>query len=82
MIDGWFSKPIAVSVGISGSIQNVLNARQAAELLARHWPDAGTEKHRNAHHTCLEVLNGRKAPELAREAFVAAAREANILVEY
>jgi hypothetical protein len=81
MSDGWFAKPISVSVGFAGAVRNVSSARQAIDLLNNHWPDAGTEKHRHAHHACLEVLNGLKKPEVAREAFVEAAREARILVE-
>jgi hypothetical protein len=80
MNEGWFSKPVSVSVGIFGAVHHVSNARKALELLAHHWPDAGTEKHRDAHRACLEVLNGLKKPEVAREAFAEAAREADVLV--
>jgi hypothetical protein len=81
MDDVWFSKPISVSVGITGTVRHVSSARQAIDLLKNHWPGAGTEKHRHAQHVCLEAINGLKKPEVAREAFVEAAREARILVE-
>lgn len=78
---GWFDKPVPVSLGISGDVHNVSNARQAADILLHNWPDAGTKKHRDARQACLEVLQGLKKPEVAREAFAEAAREAGILFE-
>jgi hypothetical protein len=81
MSDGWFAKSITVSIGAAGAVRNISNARQAIDLLDHHWPNAGTEKHRKAHYACLEALNELKRPEVAREAFVEAAREARILIE-
>ena len=81
MNEGWFAKPVTIAIGITGEVRNVSSARQAADILAHHWPGEGTAKHRDAHHLCLEVLHGMKKPDVAREAFADAAREARILVE-
>ncbi|HEU4985747.1 MAG TPA: DUF982 domain-containing protein [Rhizobiaceae bacterium] len=81
MNEGWFAKPVPVAIGISGEVHNVSNARQAVDVLAQHWPEEGTQKHRTAHRICLEVLHGMKTPAQAREAFVEAAREADVLIE-
>lgn len=81
MNEGWFAKPISVAIGIVGEVHNVSSARQAADVLAHHWPGEGTAKYRDARRACQEVLNGEKSPDVAREAFVDAAREARILIE-
>jgi hypothetical protein len=81
MNEGWFSKPVQVAVGISGDVRYVSNARQAVDLLTTHWPDAGTPTHRDARHACQAVLHGTMSADAAREAFVAAARRARILVD-
>ncbi|WP_019171404.1 DUF982 domain-containing protein [Pseudaminobacter salicylatoxidans] len=81
MDNGWFDKPVPISLGIIGDIYNVSNARQAVDILDNRWPDAGTPKHRDARYTCLQVLQGLKKPEAARQAFTEAAREAGILFD-
>ena len=45
MIQGWFSKPVEIAVGITGSIRHVSNAQQAVELLTEQWRDAGSTAH-------------------------------------
>ncbi|WP_202332904.1 DUF982 domain-containing protein [Mesorhizobium sp. L-8-3] len=81
MNEGWFAKPVSIAVGFTGEIRNVSSARQAMIILDHHWPDEGTAKYVEARHSCLDVLHGTKAADIAREAFAAAAREARILVE-
>jgi len=82
MSEGWFTKPVAIAVGIVGDIHNVMSARQALDALNGRWPDAGAPKFSEARRLCQRVLNDSShAAEQAREAFVAAAREARILVE-
>ncbi len=46
MYDAWFSKPVPISGGISGDIRNLSNARQAIDMLANHWRNGGSDKHR------------------------------------
>ncbi|MCP9232661.1 DUF982 domain-containing protein [Mesorhizobium sp. LMG 17147] len=81
MNQGWFSKPVAVAVGIVGDIRNISNARQAVELLEAHWRDAGSAKHGLALRTCRRAMSDDRWTEAARDAFIEAAREAHVLVE-
>lgn len=79
--EGWFSKPVQISVGIFGDVRNVLSARQAVDMLTNHWHGGGTPKHREARHACLRAANGEGSVDTARESFIQAAREARILIE-
>lgn len=81
MIQGWFSKPVEVAVGVSGSIRHISNAEQAAELLTGQWRDAGSALHGEALRACRRAIRGDVTADAAREAFIAAAREAHVLVE-
>ena len=58
MMQGWFSRPVEVAVGVSGSIRHISNAEQAAELLTGQWRDAGTE--------ARLLLIGVPAPDLRK----------------
>lgn len=60
---------------------DIKSVRQAAEFLILHWPDAkaGNWKHLSAQVACLDVLEGRRDPAHARQAFIEAAKEAGIL---
>ncbi|MER8474754.1 DUF982 domain-containing protein [Mesorhizobium sp. M1163] len=78
MNQGWFSKPVAIAVGIVGDIRNISNARQAVELLEAHWRDAGSAKHGLARRTCRRAMSDDRWTEAA---FIEAAREAHVLVE-
>lgn len=81
MKEAWFSKPVPVAIGVFGEIQNLCNAGQAVDLLAKHWRSAGSQKHLAALRLCKQALNGDVSAEVARDAFVDAAREAHVFVE-
>ncbi|MER9297856.1 DUF982 domain-containing protein [Mesorhizobium sp. M0621] len=81
MQTAWFSKPVAVSVGVTGSIRHLSNTQQAIELLTTHWRDAGSPKHQTALRACRRATSGEVAADVARSALVEAAREAHILIE-
>jgi hypothetical protein len=81
MIQGWFSRPVEVAVGVSGSIRHISNAEQAVELLTGQWRDAGSAPHSAALRACRRAISGDVAADNAREAFIVAAREAHVLVE-
>jgi len=57
---------------------------RAAEILTSHWPAhiSRGPKYHAACRTCREVLVGDAAPETARQAFIEAAEEAEILVRW
>ncbi|MEW6634516.1 MAG: DUF982 domain-containing protein [Pseudomonadota bacterium] len=81
MIQGWFSKPVEVAVGVTGSIRHISNAQQAVELLTGQWRDAGSPLHSAAVRTCRRAISGDVPADNARDAFVSAARAAHLLVE-
>jgi hypothetical protein len=77
----WFSKPVQVSVGISGDIRIIENTGEAVDLLAHHWRHGGSPKHQAALLDCRRAMNGGVSAEIARQSFVEAAREARVLIE-
>lgn len=81
MSDGWFSTSVPISVGITGQVQHVLSARQAVDVLNRNWREVGSAKHKAALRACLAAMNADASSEVARQAFIEAAREARVLVE-
>jgi hypothetical protein len=81
MIQGWFSRPVEVAVGVSGSIRHISHAEQAVELLTGHGREAGRPPHGAALRACRRAIHGDVAADNAREAFIVAAREAHVLVE-
>ena len=81
MVDGWFSKPVAVAVGVAGDVRIVENARDAMALLSDHWRNQGSQTHKAAKRACQDAMRGDVAADTAREAFVAAASEARVLAD-
>ncbi|MEZ2329546.1 DUF982 domain-containing protein [Mesorhizobium sp. RCC_202] len=81
MILGWFSKPVEVAVGLTGSIRHISNAEQAVALLTGQWRDAGSTQHGAALRACRRAISGDVAADDARRAFIDAAREARMLVD-
>lgn len=79
MIEGWFSKPVSVAVGVSGDVQIVESARDAMNLLSGNWREQGSTAYRAARRACQGALRGEVSPEIARQAFVDAAEEARVL---
>lgn len=64
-----------------GRLLNITNTRQVAERLTGAWPAA----HKGAAYTravkaCMDNFSGKKNTQAVREAFIEAAREANIFV--
>ncbi|MEP6566234.1 MAG: DUF982 domain-containing protein [Mesorhizobium sp.] len=81
MYDASFSKPVSVATGISGDIRNLTNVRQAFDLLTDQWRNGGSPNHRAALRACRQALNGGVSADVARDAFIEAAREAHMLVD-
>ncbi|RUX76673.1 DUF982 domain-containing protein [Mesorhizobium sp. M7A.F.Ca.US.006.04.2.1] len=77
----WSSKPLSVATAISGDIRNLMNTRQAFDLLNGHWRSERSDKHRSAKPACRQALNGNVPADVARNAFIDAAREAHMLVD-
>ncbi|TIN82198.1 DUF982 domain-containing protein [Mesorhizobium sp.] len=72
----WFE---AVTIKAAPGMMQGVNSVEAALEVMRGWP--AKPKLRAAYVVCAEVLDGLKQPDDAREAFVAAAREAGVLRE-
>jgi hypothetical protein len=81
MRSSWFSKPVQVSVGLTGGIRSIENPDEAIDLLANHWRNGGSQKHQAALLDCRRAKSGTIPADVARQSFVEAAREARVLVE-
>lgn len=75
-----FHKPVHVQIGRIDRDQLVTNTRHAALLLLKNWPNDGG-KRRTAMKACLQVIKGQKPPSMARRAFIAAAKDASVLLD-
>jgi hypothetical protein len=76
-----FHRPVIVQTGRIDRERVVRTTRDAAEVLLRDWP-LESRKRARAMELCLSVIRGDNPPHVARRAFVEAAREAKVLVEY
>ncbi|MER8441418.1 DUF982 domain-containing protein [Mesorhizobium sp. M1312] len=74
---GTFRKP--VTVWLASNKVSVSSTREAAEMLLYEWPIGETARRIQARMACIKVLGGGSAPEVARVAFLSAAKEAKIL---
>lgn len=75
-----FHRPVTVQTGRLDRERVVTSTRDAAAILLKDWPLADSAKRARAMEACLSVIRGEKPPSVARRAFVAAAREAKVLV--
>lgn len=78
---GQFHKPVIVQPGRIDRDRVVVSTRDAAMILLRDWPeDKASERREKAMGACLAVIRGKKPPSFARNAFIAAAKDAKILL--
>lgn len=66
----------------AGRGRNIASVPEAAEVLLMGWPIHDGAKLTIARQKCLEALDGRVAITDARAAFIEAAKEADIFVDY
>ncbi len=65
-----------------GQLVGITSVYDAAKFILEQWPpEAGGPKHRLAQEILLKCLEGGCSAQVARVAFVEAAREANIFME-
>ncbi len=79
---GSWNSPVSVHAGRHGSTRCLVgDTMRAAEILTSHWPSHAFRgpKYTAACRACRDVLVGDAAPEIARQAFIEAAEEADIL---
>ncbi|TKT74662.1 DUF982 domain-containing protein [Aquamicrobium sp. LC103] len=74
-----FHKPVVIQPGRIDRDRVVISTRDAAQILLREWP-MESEKRVKAMKACLDVIKGNKPPSHARNAFIAAAKDAHILL--
>jgi Protein of unknown function (DUF982) len=75
-----FDTPVTVKSGEAGASQLLRSAREASDYLLNSWPGKRSPKHRAALQACHDAIAGDKPAMNARRAFIAAAREVNVLV--
>ncbi len=75
-----WSKPITFETLRLGQYRTVASTQEAARALVADWPIQRGRQLRAARKTCAAVLDGRKPPSEARNAFIAAAVEAHVFV--
>lgn len=61
-----------------GAYRTVRSTEDAAHALLSHWPRGKGAAYLAAQQACLDALEGKAPPELARAAFIKAARAARI----
>ena len=76
-----WNKAVEVETEKIGRIRDITSTEEAARFLLERWPVEPGPLHTEAQIACLAVLDGEMPPEHAREAFIAAAVEADILVK-
>ena len=75
-----FDVPLTVKFG-SPEQQTILrSAQDASDFLLNNWPGKRSPKHRAALQACHAVIDAGKPAMTARRAFLAAAREVDIVV--
>ena len=76
-----FDQPVTVVADpADGGQETIRDAAAGLDFLLKRWRGKRSEKHRAAIQACSDTSSGRRPASFARKAFVAAAREAAILV--
>jgi len=73
-----WSKGVDLELHGIGSYRTVKSTEDAVQCLLAHWPAGKGKAYTVALQACLSALEEAAAPELARDAFIAAALAANI----
>ncbi|WP_438750268.1 DUF982 domain-containing protein [Pararhizobium sp. O133] len=77
--DVMWSEPVEIRLGY-GQPEKISGPLQALNCLAQRWPDTGGEEYLKAKTLCMAALGERIPCAGVRDAFVAAAAEADMLV--
>jgi hypothetical protein len=72
---------VTIETDEPGRLVNITNTRQVAERLTKGWPAARKgAAYTRAVKACMDSFSGKKNIEAVREAFIDAAKEADIFV--
>lgn len=81
MRDPFFDVPVTIETSQTGRLLTVTRLGQATDLLLHKWPpERRGPMHRQALKAMLQVMEDEQPVRTAREAFVAAAKEADLFV--
>lgn len=75
-----FETPVSVRSDTAGTVLLLRTAKEASDFLLNNWPGKRSPKHRAALQACHDAMAGDKPAMTARRAFIAAAREVDVLV--
>lgn len=74
-----WSKGVELELHGIGGYRTVKSTEDAARCLLEYWPPGrGRKAYTAAQQACLDALEGRIPPDIAREAFIGAAQAARI----
>lgn len=80
MNEGRWEEPVTFETSELGKYWTVTSTAEAARALMERWPVDTGEALEKARETCLAVLEGKKNPAEARQAFIDAADEAGVFI--
>lgn len=75
-----FRKPVVVQPGRIDRDRVVVSALDAADMLLHSWLNPTSDARHHAIRACIAVLRDRQPARAARQAFVAAAKDARIFL--
>jgi hypothetical protein len=76
----YWDKGVVISTKKTGQYRVIRSTDEAALWLLEHWPIEEGPAYLQARIACLNVLEGNEPVDVARSAFIAAAKEARIFV--
>ncbi|SEI19403.1 Protein of unknown function [Rhizobium tibeticum] len=74
----FWSAPVNVRVG-NGFCEAIFGPEAAVDYLKHRWPATNGPRYFSALRICSAAIERRESPDLARDTFVAAGIEANML---
>lgn len=80
-MSGLWSKGVELNIDRFNVCRTIYTTADAAYYLLHKWPAEEGAEYRRARQVCLAALDGRRPANDAREAFLAAAKEADLLVK-
>jgi hypothetical protein len=75
-----FDVPVTVKFGTPVQQKVLRTVQDVSDFLLNNWPGKRSPKHRAALQACHDALAGDKPAMTARRAFLAAAREVDVVV--
>ena len=74
--------PVTIVLHRFDGPKNICSVSEAAEYLLMKWPVHEGQKLKVARQCCFDALDGKASAADARSAFIEAAKEAHIFVDY